>query len=91
MQSGDLVFLRNRDWVDTPLFYYINDANFVVSEYDASLQANPTSRVWLITWPHEEAFVITDARREALSDYDKTLEIEKLRARAELFEPEGKP
>ena len=91
IQTSDLIFLKNRDWVDTPLFYYINDANFVVSEYDMSLHTNPTSRVWLITWPHAESVVITDARRLALSDYEKTLKIEKLRARAELFEPEAKP
>ncbi len=91
MQPSDLVFLRNRDWVDTPLFYYINDANFVVSEYDISLRTNPTSRVWLITWPHEGELVITDARREALSDYEKTQKFEKLRAQAELFEPKVKP
>ena len=35
--------------------------------------------------------VITDARRGALSGYEKTLKIEKLQAHAELFEPGAKP
>ncbi|NOD49754.1 MULTISPECIES: glycosyltransferase family 39 protein [unclassified Ruegeria] len=91
MQPDDLVFLRNRDWADTPLFYYINEANFIVSNHEAALRNNPEARVWLVTWPYEEMPVITDARREALSGYEKTLEFEKLRAHAELFEPGAKP
>ncbi|MFG6527599.1 glycosyltransferase family 39 protein [Sulfitobacter sp. M23508] len=91
MRSDDLIFLRNRNWVDTPLLYYINKANFVVSEHTAALQTNPEARIWLITWPHEEMPVINDARREALNGYERTLKIEKLRAHAELFEPRAQP
>ncbi|NOD36595.1 MULTISPECIES: glycosyltransferase family 39 protein [unclassified Ruegeria] len=92
MRPDDLVFMRQaRDWVDTPLFYYINNANFVVSEHEAVLRAHPDARVWLITWPFEEKPTISDARREVLSDYKPTLKIEKLRASAELFEPRTQP
>ncbi len=91
MQSGDLVLLRDRNWVDTPLFYYINDAKFIVSDYQEALQVNPGARVWLVTWPHKKEPVITDKRREALSGYKQTLTIEKMRASAELFEPGSKP
>ncbi len=92
MRPDDLVFMRQaRDWTDTPLFYYINDANFVVSEHEATLRAHPDARVWLVTWPDKGKHPVSDARREALSDYKPTLKIQKLRASAELFEPRIQP
>lgn len=91
LRPDDLVFVRNRNWVDTPFFYYINNARFVVSDYAASLRNNPDSRVWLVTWPYEEMPFIIDERREVLSDYKQVLKIEKLRASTELFEPAAKP
>lgn len=86
MQAGDLILLRNRHWADTPLFYYINDARFIVSDYEAALQAEPEARVWLVTWPWPTAPVINDERREALNGYARKRTIEKRRASAELFE-----
>lgn len=87
MQQNDLVFLRYRNWVDTPLLYYISDANLVASEYEAALQANPDARVWLVTWTVSGKQATPDARHDALKGYERTFVIEKLRARAELFEP----
>ncbi|NOD65597.1 MULTISPECIES: glycosyltransferase family 39 protein [unclassified Ruegeria] len=91
MQDGDLVFLRQRNWVDSPLFYYISDADFIVTDHETALQTHPEARVWLVTWPYEEEPVINDARRAALSGYKQTLKLKKLRASAELFEPDPKP
>lgn len=91
MRPDDLVFMRQaRDWTDTPLFYYINDANFIVSEHEAALRAHPSARVWLVTWPGEGTPTVSDARRAALRGYRQTLIIEKRRANAELFEPRTK-
>ncbi|NOE20664.1 hypothetical protein GS634_21250 [Ruegeria atlantica] len=88
MKDGDLVFLRDRNWVDTPLFYYINDAQFIVADYGAALRRNPDARVWLLTWPDVGQSAINDVRREALQNYELTLKLERLRASAELFEPD---
>lgn len=86
IQADDLILLRNRHWADTPLFYYINTARFVVSDYEAALQADPEARVWLVTWPWPTVPVINDERRKALNGYERTHIIRKLRASAELFE-----
>ncbi|WP_209509794.1 MULTISPECIES: glycosyltransferase family 39 protein [unclassified Ruegeria] len=92
MRPDDLVFMRQtRDWTDTPLFYYINDANFIVSEHESALRAHPAARVWLVTWPGEGKPPVSDVRREVLSDYKPILKIKKLRASAELFEPKTQP
>lgn len=92
MHPDDLVFMKQvRDWTDTPLFYYLETAHYVVSDHKAALQTNPEARVWLVTWPYEENPVIDDARRAALRGYKPILTIKKLRASAELFEPDTKP
>ncbi|UUV08658.1 glycosyltransferase family 39 protein [Ruegeria sp. YS9] len=91
MLPDDLVFLRDRDWIDTPLFYYINDAQFIVADHGEALRRNPDARVWLVTWPDVGQSVVTDVRREVLKDYKQILKIERLRASAELFEPDTRP
>ncbi len=89
MHSDDLVLVRHRDWADTPYFYYIPNANYVTGDYAETLAASPDKRVWLLTWPWEGMPVVTDARRLALSEYERIAHFEALRASAELFVPKG--
>jgi len=91
MQPGDLVFLRKRDWSDTPFFYYMPDAAYVVEDWSAALAGRPQARVWLVTWPWEGEPVIEDARRAALAGWRRVAQIDRLRARAELFVPGAGP
>ncbi len=91
MKAGDLILLRDRNWVDTPLLYYIPDARLVLSDYATALKANPEARVWLITWPFSSETEVNDARRDALKNYDRVLMFKKLRASAELFERNTNP
>lgn len=85
IRPDDLVFVRNRHWADTPLFYYLNDVQFVVSDHAEALTKNPDARVWLITWPNEYRGPERDARHEALAGYTRRAQHTALRASAELF------
>lgn len=87
MQPDDLVFVRNRDWTDTPLFYYLPDARYVFSDYARALRDDPAARVWLVTWPSAYEPVVTDERRESLAAYSAERSVTALRASAELFLP----
>ncbi|MCA0273217.1 MAG: glycosyltransferase family 39 protein [Proteobacteria bacterium] len=89
MRPEDMVFVRDKDWVDAPLFYYMRDARYVFSDYAAALKAAPEARVWLVTWPYEERPVINDERREALVSYRLVEHVTARRASAELFLPPG--
>lgn len=91
LRADDLIFVLDRSWTDTPLFYYLPDARYVFADYAAALQENPGARVWLVTWPWEGLPVVTDARREALANYRRQGQVEARRASAELFVPPGSP
>lgn len=85
VRADDLVFLRNRNWEDTPLFYYLKIGKFVVSDWQEALEADPEARVWLITWPEDPVSEIDDERREALAGYNRIFQVRKVQAEAELF------
>ncbi len=85
MEPGDLIFLRHRQWADTPFLYYMGDGDFVTENHGSALSEHPDARIWLVTWPNEDQPVITDARRSALADYTRIEVVEAFRASAELF------
>ncbi len=85
MEDGDVVFVTRRDWTDTPFFYYVPDARYVVEEWSSALET--AERVWLVTWPYEDMPVIHDERRDALAQWQRVEHFEALRASAELFVP----
>jgi hypothetical protein len=91
MTSDDMVFVRKRNWADTPLFYHLKDVDYVAEDWAAALAAAPHRRVWLVTWPDEGIPVVDDARRRALAGYRRTLVLERRRASAELFERDAAP
>ncbi len=80
MEPGDLVFVRNKSWADTPLFYYLRDAAYVTEDYDAALAAAPAGRVWTIT--------VSDMPgdwQEAVAALTPAETLEALRIRADLY------
>lgn len=86
-QPGDLVMVRRRNWEDTPIFYYLRDANLVANDYEAALAAHPGARVWVVLWPGGQGSGGMDApRAAALENYHRTDAVSALRARAELYE-----
>jgi hypothetical protein len=89
MEPGDMIFLRMKDWVDTPFTYYMPDGNYVAEGYEQAMSEQPETRVWLVTWPYSDEPVIRDARRTALGSYEPGMVITALRASAELFTPPG--
>jgi hypothetical protein len=85
MEPADVILLRHRHWQDTPLFYYLPDAEYGVADFGAALAARPERRAWLVTWPTEETPVVHDVRRDALARYQGIETVTALRAAAELF------
>jgi len=49
-EASDLIFVRNKDWATSPLFYYLADAHDQLVGYDyPEASARPgTSRVWVV-------------------------------------------
>lgn len=88
MHPDDLVLVRPRHWVDTPLFYYLRDARYVAADYRKALDAAPDARVWMVTWPPSQ----TDSDRpKALEGYHMIDSVSALRALAELYVRDGSP
>lgn len=86
-QPGDLVFVRRRNWQDTPIFYYLHGANLVAGDYSAALSAHPGARVWVVLWPAGSVPAVPDApTAAALANYHLVDAVNALRARAELYE-----
>jgi hypothetical protein len=86
MDNDDLVFVRSRHWADTPLFYYLPDANYVTEQYDMAIKQNPGRRVWVVYWTEENGVWEPDERSDAVAGLDKGAGVTALRAVAQLFE-----
>ena len=85
MEPGDLFFVKARNWVYTPLFYYLPDVEYVTEDYINVAKSQPQARIWLIVWPNVDGYVSTDERQEALLGRKRIVTLDALRARAELF------
>lgn len=49
LEPGDIVFVHNKSWVTTPLFYHLQGHHdrLVATDYLQALQQHPDARVWL--------------------------------------------
>ena len=88
MMPGDLIFVRNRNWVDTPLFYYLPNKRYVAENYSAALSQMPDRRIWLVWWPFNGKPALADARTNALRNYRLEKSLHATRAQADLFLPQ---
>jgi hypothetical protein len=85
-QADDLIFVRKRNWADTPLFYYLNGPRyrFVAEEYAGAVARSPGSRVWVIQFGIQTA---TDDMLAALGAYRLDDQLETSRGLALLYVP----
>jgi 4-amino-4-deoxy-L-arabinose transferase-like glycosyltransferase len=85
-QADDLIFVRNRNWADTPLFYYLDDGRyrFVAEDYAGAVARAPGSRVWVI---HFGIQAPTDEMLAALEAHVLDDRLESSRALALLYVP----
>lgn len=84
LQRGDLLFVPERSWIVTPLFYYLEagpDA-LVARDFRERLQAGPVRRVWLVEYPGAPP---APEMLEALRDYRRVDEIAVHRGKALLY------
>ena len=84
MQPGDLIFVRWRDWADTPLFYYLPGDGAVARDWAAAAAAS-AGRVWIVTWPDPPRGFPRDARMDAVEGWTRAAEVSALRAQADLY------
>ncbi len=84
MLPRDLLFVRRRHWVDSPLFYYLPAQNAVATDW-AAAAAGSAGRVWVVTWPERPGEFPRDRRFDAVAGWTKAGEITARHARAELF------
>ena len=69
LEPGDVIFVRTKDWRTTPVFYYLEGAPFVASNYREALAESPNARVWLITFANHQP---TQDMMDALQSYEVT-------------------
>jgi 4-amino-4-deoxy-L-arabinose transferase-like glycosyltransferase len=93
MRAGDLVFVRPRAIVFTPLFHYLEGERptYVFREYGDAVARQDSPRVWLLyfesyTWGPFDT--VTDEMTRPLTGFRAEQEVEALRARAELYVPD---
>jgi hypothetical protein len=86
MNADDLILIRSKNWVDTPFFYYLPQANYITEDYSDVVTQNPDQRFWLVTWPDTDGTWHDDARADAVKDLKVVKELTALRASAILYE-----
>ncbi|MCA8881967.1 MAG: glycosyltransferase family 39 protein [Rhodobacteraceae bacterium] len=86
LQPDDLIFLRHRNWADTPLLYYLPDATYVTENWE-EVSKTSTARIWLITWPLPNYTLPAGDRDVALEGRFCSHEVTARRARAQLYLP----
>ncbi len=95
-EPGDMVFVVNRSWVSTPLYYYIDSLNprYVADDYADALSDVPSARVWLLFFesPRWGAYeTTTEEMRQALAGYVPSVDVQALRSRAILYVKDPEP
>jgi len=91
MQPGDVIFLRARQWADSPLLYYLRDVPVVTENQAADVAAGRYPRLWLVTWPDDAGKVRLGPRQDAVAGLTPVSELRALRARAVLYVPGPAP
>lgn len=84
-EHGDTVFVHNRSWITSPVFYFLNDKNlkFVASDFSATTQNCGARRVWLINFEGQPP---KKEMTEALANYRKILTQKSRNAESLLFQ-----
>lgn len=82
--QDDLIFVRNRDWASTPIFYYLTDTSFrfVTDGFDDAVRANSDSRVWVI---HFKDYPPPPAMQAALTGFQLEEQVEARHGFASLY------
>lgn len=86
IQPNDLIFVRNHDWADTPLLYYLKTDGIVAGNYAAALKESGARRVWIFHWTDARLEVGSDEMLAALEDFTASEQAQARRAKAFLFE-----
>lgn len=78
-RPGDLVFVRERNWADTPLFYYVpaERHTLVARDYAAAAAAHPGARIFVVQLGAQEP---TPEMREAIAGRPLVSELRARRA-----------
>lgn len=85
MREHDLVFVRYRNWADSPLFYYLPEANYVAENFEQAVNDNQGGRVWLVQWTENDRNAL-DSREVAVANLEELSKVTARRAEAILFE-----
>lgn len=83
MQPGDLVLVRRRDWITTPLLYYLPDARLVAEDWSAA--ATAADRVWIIVWGQQGQEIRPPSIAAAVAGRTPAESVTARRGRAELY------
>jgi hypothetical protein len=83
--EGDVIFVRPRNWYETPLFYYLDPTRLVATNYAASIAERPHARVWVVIFSRLKMKKEMEMALDA-NDFRITQEVEALGARGLLYE-----
>jgi 4-amino-4-deoxy-L-arabinose transferase-like glycosyltransferase len=84
VQESDLIFILEKNWVYTPLFYYLkaDRYHFVGKHYSEETRNQPFARVWVVTWENR---VTPTEMLDALQSYAPGEQIDAFGANATLY------
>ena len=52
-RPGDVIMVRERNWADTPTFYYLGKEPFVTEQQVAALGSPRPPRIWVLYWSED--------------------------------------
>ncbi len=83
-KPGDMIFLRPKSWIDTPVTYYLDHRKLVATDYAGAVARNPQGRVWVVLWAQPQPY---PEMRPALAGYTQVGTLHAEQASALLFAP----
>jgi hypothetical protein len=88
VEERDLIFVRRRSWLTTPIFYYMpkREYRLVAEEFQNAVNDNPNSRVWVILFGTQEP---SEQMLSALAGFRLEQEITARRGKGLLFVRNG--
>jgi len=89
IEENDLLFVYNKNWITTPIFYYLDwkKNHFVAESFSAEVRRSAPKRVWvLLLGPQGE----TRPMRQALNEFRLQSQFSARRARALLYVRNGR-
>ena len=85
LSDRDFIFVANRKYYVTPLFYYVDQSRVVSTKYEAALANRAQARVWVVAFHSEQH---TDELWQALKHFRPAEEVSALGVRAILYRRE---